>query len=111
MPLLDVELQKFPTQALQGQLEEVKVVLTNSGKSNLNKVRVKLSHPNFFSFGETSSEGMALKTLNNFRSIYCSLTYRLSGTRGIYNFATVDPGTQSWYFQFSVPFLLSIRGM
>eukprot|EP01119_Soliformovum_irregulare_P017192 TRINITY_DN5065_c0_g1_i1.p1 TRINITY_DN5065_c0_g1~~TRINITY_DN5065_c0_g1_i1.p1 ORF type:complete len:1258 (+),score=327.93 TRINITY_DN5065_c0_g1_i1:91-3864(+) len=56
MPLLDVEISKFPTHMLQGQLEKVNVIFTNSGKSNLRNVRVKFSHPSFFCFEGTRED-------------------------------------------------------
>eukprot|EP01114_Cavostelium_apophysatum_P009903 TRINITY_DN2322_c0_g2_i1.p1 TRINITY_DN2322_c0_g2~~TRINITY_DN2322_c0_g2_i1.p1 ORF type:complete len:1266 (+),score=437.02 TRINITY_DN2322_c0_g2_i1:149-3946(+) len=50
MPLLDVEIQKFPTHLLHGQLEQVNLVLKNSGSSALKDIKVKMSEPAFFSF-------------------------------------------------------------
>eukprot|EP01117_Protostelium_nocturnum_P005453 TRINITY_DN1976_c0_g1_i3.p1 TRINITY_DN1976_c0_g1~~TRINITY_DN1976_c0_g1_i3.p1 ORF type:complete len:1121 (-),score=430.32 TRINITY_DN1976_c0_g1_i3:762-4124(-) len=52
MPLLDVSFSDFPPAMLQGQLFEIQMQLKNSGKSALNSVSVKMSHPAFFSFGK-----------------------------------------------------------
>ena len=50
MPLLDVDWDNFPVQLLHGQVEKLTLTLKNSGTSALRNIKLKLSHPSFFSF-------------------------------------------------------------
>jgi len=56
MPLLDIEMQHFPTHMMQGQIEKLMVDFKNSGTSPLHNIRVCLSHPSFFYFGIRDNE-------------------------------------------------------
>jgi len=69
MPLLDIEIQKFPTHVIQGQIEKVIIVLRNTGSSALRNVKVKMSDPSFFSFASTPIGDYAVQETNKDPSI------------------------------------------
>lgn len=54
MPLMEVELKKFPSTLYQGQVHKLQVDFKNTGKSALQNVYVKMSHPSFFSFAASN---------------------------------------------------------
>lgn len=49
MPLLDVHFSQFPFSLLQGQIEKINLEFRNSGKTALHDIRLKFSHPTYFS--------------------------------------------------------------
>jgi hypothetical protein len=74
-PLLQVLLENFPQNLIQGQVHKFHVIMTNQGKTPLKNVRLKLSHPAMFSFGNFFSmtpfnlqKGPAKETANIFDS-------------------------------------------
>ena len=54
MPLLEVESFELPSHLLEGEVRRLTVGFSNRGPVALKNVRVKVSHPGFFEFGQVA---------------------------------------------------------
>lgn len=57
MPLLDVELQNPPNELYQGQLHRSNMIIKNVGSMGLQKLKMKMSHPQFIAFNPNMDQG------------------------------------------------------